>query len=387
MNRKHRSVSTGDGPNLRVRVFGVMGLVVLAGAGTLLLVALLAAPALFYRALTAAGVDQNTELAARVHQAFATATLVSIAAGVGAATLVAATMSILVARRITRPISEAAKAAGRLAAGDYSARATSSRMGPELATLTSSVNTLAQRLEASEHARQQLMADLAHELRTPLTSIDATVEAIADGILPADQETLRTLTDQARRLDRLINDLNAVSRADEHAFRLSTRRADIPDIVHQAVSQAHAQYVSRGVTLETPHVAPATAIVDPDRITEVLEQLLDNSLTSCVDGDSVTVSCVANPNDVQITVSDTGRGFDPEDAERLFQRFFRGHPTPPGRGSGHGIGLTIARTLIEAQNGTLTATSSGPGRGASFTITVPRPRSLRDTTTTTRTER
>lgn len=382
MNRESQPGSTSDGPTLRVRVFGVMGLVVLAGAGTLLLVALLAAPALFYRALAAAGVDQNTELAARIHQGFATATLVSIAAGVVAATLVAATVSILVARRITRPITEAAAAAERLAAGDYNARVTSSRMGPELATLTSSMNTLAQRLESSERARQQLMADLAHELRTPLTSIDATVEAIADGILPADQETLRTLTDQARRLDRLIDDLNAVSRADEHAFRVSTRRADIPDIVHRAVSQAHARYVSRGVTLEAAHLPPATAIVDPDRITEVLEQLLDNALTSCVDGDAVTVSCITQPNDVHITVSDNGHGFDPQDAERLFQRFYRGHRNPPGRATGHGIGLTIARALIEAQDGTLTASSDGPGRGATFTITVPRHRALRDTTTT-----
>ncbi len=381
MRGEHASVSTSDGPTLRVRVFGVMGLVVLAGAGTLLLVALLAAPALFYRALTAAGVDQNTELAARIHQGFTTATLVTIAAGVGAATLVAATMSILVARRITRPITDAATAAGRLAAGDYSARATASRMGPELATLTSSVNTLAQRLESSERARQQLMADLAHELRTPLTSIDATVEAIADGVLPADQETLRTLTDQARRLDRLIDDLNAVSRADEHAFRVSTRRVDIPDIVHQAVSQVHARYVSRGVTLETPHLAAATAIVDPDRITEVLEQLLGNSLTSCVDGDSVTVSCIAHPNDVHITVADTGHGFPPSDAERLFQRFYRGDPQLPGNATGHGIGLTIARALIEAQSGTLTATSSGQGSGATFTITVPRHLGLRASST------
>lgn len=382
MNGELALVSTSDGPTLRVRVFGVMGLVVLAGAGTLLLVALLSAPTLFYRALSAAGVDQNTELASRIHQGFATATLVSIAAGVAAATLVAAAMSILVARRITRPITDAATAAERLAAGDYSARATSSRMGPELATLTSSVNTLARRLESSERARQQLMADLAHELRTPLTSIDATVEAIADGILPADRETLGTLTDQARRLDRLIDDLNAVSRADEHAFRVSTRRADIPDIVHQAVSHAHARYVSSGVSLETPHIAAATATIDPDRITEVLEQLLDNALTSCVAGDSVTVACIAHPDDVQITVTDTGRGFNPEDAERLFQRFYRGHPTPRGRATGHGIGLTIARALIEAQDGTLTASSAGPGRGAAFTITVPSNRALRDTTTT-----
>jgi two-component system sensor histidine kinase BaeS len=380
MNREQPPVSRSDGPTLRIRVFGVMGLVVLAGAGTLLLVALLAAPALFYRALTTAGVDPNTELSSRIHQGFATATLVSIAAGVGAAILVAATMSILVARRITRPIIEAAAAAERLAAGDYSARATSSRMGPELATLTSSVNTLAERLEVSEQVRQRLMADLAHELRTPLTSIDATVEAIADGVLPADRETLQTLTDQARRLDRLIDDLNAVSRADEHAFRVSTRPADIPGIVRQAVSQAHARYARHGVTLETSHLAKTTALVDPDRLVEVLEQLLDNSLTSCVNGDVVTVSCSAHPDDVQITVSDTGRGFNPQDAEQIFQRFYRGHPTP-GRATGHGIGLTIARALIEAQDGTLTATSTGPGRGASFTITIPRRRALRDTTT------
>lgn len=129
MTRQRVVASHGQGPTLRIRIFGVMGLVVLAGAGTLLLVALLAAPAVFYRSLISAGVDPNTELAARVHQGFASATLVSIAAGVAAAILVAAMMSILVTRRITQPITEAAAAAERLAAGDYSARAAASRIG------------------------------------------------------------------------------------------------------------------------------------------------------------------------------------------------------------------------------------------------------------------
>lgn len=242
------------------------------------------------------------------------------------------------------------------------------------------MNTLAQRLEASEQARQRLMSDLAHELRTPLTSIDATVEAIADGVLPADRSTLRTLTDQARRLDRLIDDLNAASRADEHAFRVNTQVTEISDVVRSTVSQAHARYTSFGVALETVNVAKATAFADPDRLAEVLGQLLDNSLAQCVDGDIVRVSWITHSDDVQITVSDTGRGFDPQDAERLFQRFYRRQPDPAGRAAGgHGVGLTIARALIEAQNGTLTATSTGLGCGASFTITVPRRQDLRAT--------
>lgn len=356
-------------PGLAVRVFGVMALVVLAGAGTLLVFSLLLAPAVFHRHLADAGIDQSGDVATHVNEGFATATLTAIAVGVAAAVLVAAAMALLVARRITRPVADAAEAASRLAAGDYTARVEPSGMGPELDGLTSSVNALARRLEATEQARIRLVTDLAHELRTPLASLDATVEAVADGVLPPDPETLATLREQSRRLSRLVDDLSALSRADEHAFRVETRVVDLAEVARTAVSVVSARYAAADVELRAPDPGAVPAVADPDRVAEVLGQLLDNALRHCAGGDAVTLEAVRRDGRAVLVIADTGAGFDPAEADALFRRFHRATPSSAARGSG--IGLTIARALVEAQAGTLTASSAGPGRGATFTLDLP----------------
>ena len=363
-----------DGPRLATRVFWAMGLVVLAGAGTLLVVSLLLAPTVFHRHLDQAGVLVDSAVTRHVEEAFAVAALISTGVGVLAALGVAAAGSVLVARRLTEPIALTASATGRLAAGDYTARVEQPRMGPELAALTESVNALAQRLEATERSRIQLMADLAHELRTPVASIEATVEAIADHVLPADDQTLTTLSDQSRRLSRLIDDLNSVSRAEERAFRLTITTVNAVQVAHAAAASAAARFAQSGVALHIPEAPPLNVLADPDRLGEVLDELLANGLHHCTDGDHVTITALPRGRTAELTVTDTGSGFDPNDAERLFQRFYRADPDH-GNPTGSGIGLTVARALIEAQNGTLTAGSRGPGAGSHFTISLPTPHS------------
>ena len=360
----------GEGPGLGVRVFGVMGLVVLAGAGTLLVFALLLAPAVFHQHLADAGIDQGGPVAQHVNEGFAIAILTAIAVGILSAVLVAAAMAAVVARRVTAPIAETARTAERLASGDYSARTTSPGLGPELASLTRAVNALAERLESSERARLRLLTDLAHELRTPLASLDATVEAISDGVLPADDETLATLREQSRRLSHLVDDLSALSRADEHAFRVSTSPVDLVAAAGTAASMAAARYTAARVVLRSPDHGPVVAVADPDRVVEVLGQLLDNALRHCREGDTVSISVSRLGNLATLEVADTGAGFDPAEAEDIFRRFHRAGSSPdPALGGG--IGLTIARALVEAQGGTLTARSDGPGRGATFIVTLP----------------
>lgn len=362
---------TGTGPGLRLRVFGAMSLVVVAGAGTLFLIAELVAPSVFSRHLAEAGLDQNTPVAQHVYQGFAWSLFAGIATGVVAACLVATAVAALVARRIVSPITSTAETTNRLAAGDYAARVPPTRMGPELADLADSVNALAQRLETSEKARLQLLTDLAHELRTPLASIDATVEAITDGVLPVDATTRDTLTRQSRRLSRLIDDLTAVSRADEHAFLLRPQPVDLAAAAHTAAAAAAARYTAQQVSLNTPDLAdPVTAQADPDRLAEVLDQLLDNALHHCQPTDTVTIAVAHDTTTAVLTVTDTGSGFPPEHRELLFQRFYRGSPRPGDDQTG-GVGLTIARALTTAQRGTLTATSPGPGHGATLTLTLP----------------
>lgn len=359
------------GPRLGVRVFAAMGLVVIAGATTMILVSLLIAPAVFTGHLKGVGIQQAPEAAQHVQDGFALATVVSTALGVLAALAVAAGVAWFVARRISQPITEVAQATTRLAAGDYSARVEQQRLGPELADLTDSVNTLAGRLESTEQTRIRLMADLAHELRTPLAAIEATVEAIADGVLPADSETLDTLTGQAHRLTRLTDDLEAVSRAEERSFRLTLTTLDLNQVARVSAAAAAAQYRRAGVTLHAPTGTGGRVIADHDRLSEVLDQLLANALHHCRPRDDVAIITRPHPSTIELSVTDTGAGFDPADAERLFQRFYRADPARTHQ-TGSGIGLTIARALIEAQAGTLTAHSPGLGAGSTFTLHLPR---------------
>lgn len=358
------------GPRLAVRVFWAMGLVVLAGATTMIVVSLLLAPTLFQRHLDQAGVLKDPGVTGHVEEAFALAALTSTAVGVMAALAVAAAGSLFVARRLTDPIAVTARTAGRLAAGDYSARVEPPQMGPELAGLADSVNALAGRLEDTERTRIRLMADLAHELRTPVASIEATVEAIADQVLPADPETLTTLTEQAHRLSRLIGDLAAVSRAEERSFRVDVTQVDLIETARACAASAAASYARARVELLTPTGAALNVIADQDRLVEVIDQLLANALQHCPPGSQVTLATRRDGATGQLAVRDTGSGFDPADSEALFHRFYRADPSRANR-TGSGIGLTIARALIHAQGGTLTAYSPGPGAGATLTLSLP----------------
>jgi signal transduction histidine kinase len=361
---------------LGARLFAAMGLVVLAGAGTLLSVAVLVAPQVFHAHLRMALGDVPDTTLAHADDAFATAVLLSLAVAVAVAILAALTVTALVARRIAVPVAALATAAGRLAAGGYDTRVPEPRLGPEFTALAESFNTMAARLADTEHLRQRLLADLAHELRTPIASVEATVEAVADGILPADATTWATLTGQTGRLRRLVDDLAAVSRAEERA--LDPRPRLLGELANTAADAIRARYTAKGVRL-TVGVAPGTPIVsvDPHRFAEALGNLLDNALRHTPSGGTVTVTTepVARLGQrlARVEVADTGDGFPPGDADRLFARFYRADTARSRATGGSGIGLTITQAIVTAHGGTITAASEGPGHGAKFTITLPVP--------------
>jgi signal transduction histidine kinase len=352
-----------------MRVFLAMGLVVLAGAGTLLVVSLLLGPAIFHRHLAEAGAP--ADLLGHVEEGFAVAALVSTFVGALAAGAVAVAGALFVARRIGEPIAAAAHTASELSGGHYSTRMSAPAMGPELAELATALNSLADRLEASEATRVRLMSDLAHELRTPVAAIEATAEAIADQVLPADPDTLAVLTDQTARLARLIDDLAAVSRAEERAFGLDLADVDLVAACRASVGAAAARFARAGLVVTMPAGPPIMVRADAERLREVIDQLLANALWATPPGGSVTFAAHGGDQDATLTVTDTGCGFDPGDAERIFARFYRSDPARANQ-SGSGIGLTIARALVEAQGGHLSAASAGIGRGATLTLVLPR---------------
>lgn len=361
---------------LGLRLFAAMGLVVLAGAVTLLVVAVLVAPEVFQSHLRMVKGGIAPTAAKHIDEAFTRAVLLSLGVAVVVALFAALTVTWLVSRRIAAPVTDLAAAARQLATGRYDTRVPDPGLGPEFADLARSFNTMARRLATIEHVRQQLLADLAHELRTPLASIEATVEAVADRVLPADDTTWATLAEQTGRLARLVDDLAAVSDAEERTLdpHLSTR--SLGGLADTAAAAVHARYAAKDVTLtvradpKTPAVA-----VDPHRFAEVLSNLLDNALRHTPPGGHVTITTAPDRtlgrDAARLVVADTGEGFPPAQADRLFERFYRTDAARTYGAAGSGIGLTITKAIINAHHGTIHAHSDGPGHGARFEITLP----------------
>jgi len=354
------------------RLFAAVGLVVIAGAATMLVTVLLVAEPAFHAHLTEVQPPMPEQAHLHVDEAFASAVLIALAVGVVVALAVALVVTWLVAKRLATPVAEASGAAYRIADGDYQARLRQPGLGPEFDQLTTSFNTMARRLETTEQTRRRLLADLAHELRTPLASIEATIEAVTDGILPNDPTTLATLTEQSQRLHRLVGDLSAVSRAEERQLNLNPVLIPIEDVVSGAVTAARPRFEAKGISLTNhPGDAACRVLVDPDRLAEVLGALLDNSLRHTAPEGTVTIATTRHGSQCRIAVTDTGEGFDPVLADQLFERFYRGDSSRTASGAGSGIGLTIAKAIVKAHHGQLRAHSDGPGKGARLEITLP----------------
>ena len=354
------------------RLFAAVGLVVIAGAGTMLVAVLLVAEPAFHAHLEQVQPPMSEQAHVHVDEAFASAVLIALAVGVVVALAAALVVTSLVARRLAAPVAEAAEAAYRIADGDFETRLRQPGLGPELDRLTAAFNTMAHRLATTEQTRRRLLADLAHELRTPLASIQATIEAVTDGILPSDQTTLDTLTEQSQRLHRLVGDLSAVSRAEERQLNLHPVMVPIQDLVSEAVTAARPRFLAKGISLtNTDDRADWRVLVDPDRLAEALGALLDNALRHTSKGGAVTIAATRHDNRCRIAVTDTGEGFDPDLATQLFERFYRGDTSRTSNGAGSGIGLTIAKAIVEAHHGRLRGHSDGPGTGAQFEVTLP----------------
>jgi two-component system, OmpR family, sensor histidine kinase BaeS len=350
-------------------------LVVVAGALTLGVVALAVAPGVFHTHVRMALGTIPPQVGHHLDEGLARAMLVALGTGTGVAVATALGVSFLLARRIASPLGDLARAASHIAQGRYGARVPPTRGADELAILATAFNTMAEALEASEQRRRELLSDLAHELRTPLATIDGYLEGVSDGVMPSDNQTLQVLQAETARLHRLVDDLNAVSRAEERQLDLHPTRCRPDKLLTVAVQAAQAAYTANDVTLTAkldPRLPQVTA--DPDRIGEVLANLLSNALRHTPPGGHVEVAATTTPlGHLQISVTDSGQGIPPELLDRIFERFYRVDParthTPDAGGSG--IGLTITRGIVHAHGGQIHARSQGPGHGARFAITLP----------------
>jgi signal transduction histidine kinase len=270
-------------------------------------------------------------------------------------------------RRMAMPVADVMEAAHRVAAGDYQAHV--AERGPgETRRLARSFNAMTQRLKENEAQRRNLLADVAHELRTPLSVIQGNAEGMLDGVYPMDRAHLEPLLEEASVMSRLLDDLQTLSTAEAGALRLHREPASPGDLVQDAVAAFGPTADARGVRLQAriPAGLPPTD-VDPVRVGQVLANLLSNAVRLTPERGTVTVAVDATSDGrrVAFSVSDTGPGIAPEVLPHVFDRFVRAADS-----GGAGLGLAIARSLVEAHGGSITAESQ-VGHGTTIRFEVP----------------
>ncbi len=345
---------------------------IVAGSLTVALTALAVAPGLFRIHARQAFTVLPPAATAHLEQGFQDAVLLALGIAVATSLVIALAVSWLLAQRLTRPIRFVAQAAERIGSGSYQARVPVPTTGDELAALAGAFNRMAQALESTERRRQALLADLAHELRTPLATLEGYVEGLADGVVAADAEAWTVLQAELVRLCRLVKDLETVSRAEERQLELRLGPVDPGVLVTRAVQAAEPAYAAKGVALQASVDRPLPPVsADPDRLAEVLGNLLGNALRHTPADGRVQVSAHGDGNQVELSVHDSGEGIPPELLDRVFERFFRVDPARTRDGGGSGLGLTISRAIVEAHGGRVWAESAGHGRGARFVIRLP----------------
>ncbi len=285
---------------------------------------------------------------------------------------VGAVVAVVLGRRLTGPLRAAEEATRRLAAGDLGTRLAVPTGGPddEVASLTRSINAMAEALERSRTVEQQFLLSVSHDLRTPLTSIRGYAEAVAEGATTDPQHAGRVILAESRRLERLVLDLLDLARLQARRFSLHPTTCDLVDVAHGVAdgfaSEAHDRSIR--IVVDAPSAAPVWA--DPDRLAQLAANLVDNALRYARTTVAVTVRPV--PSGAELLVDDDGPGIAPEDLPHVFERLSTSRQPPGHRETGAGLGLAIVRELTEAMHGEVRA-EVAPLGGARLAVRLPAP--------------
>ncbi|MBC7258176.1 MAG: HAMP domain-containing protein [Chloroflexi bacterium] len=294
--------------------------------------------------------------------------LISVAA---LAVVLGLVISAILSRSLTAPLQRLAAAARAVAQGDIGKRV-SVEGTSEVAEVAQAFNEMTTALEKAEKLRQNLVSDVAHELRTPLSVLQGNLRAILDDVYPLDKAEIARLYDETRILARLVDDLQELAQAEAGALRFNIVPTDVASVLRSAVARFEpaAEGKSIRLTCEIPEALPE-AMADPDRVSQILNNLISNALRHTPEGGQIALSAAAKEGFVEISVADTGEGIAPEDLPHVFDRFWRADRSRSRAGGGAGLGLAIVRALVEAQDGRVHAASEGPGKGSVFSFTLP----------------
>jgi histidine kinase len=341
---------------LRWRIIAAQMLVVVVGVCTLIIVA---------DVLTIQSIDPA--LRPNFQQALVSALIVAALA----ATMAGLAASLMLAREILRPLHQLGEGSRRIASGRYAERIEIPQ-SDELAAVAHSFNQMAEALEQIEQQRVAMIGNVAHELRTPLSGLEGYLEGLIDGVLPNDSESFSAMQHEVRRLRRLVEDLQTLSRVEAGQVSLRPERFDLCALAQRIVTQLQPQAMGQGLSIsaEAPPT-PIEAFADPDRAAQILINLVGNAIRYTPEPGSIRVTVERTATAVQITVHDTGVGIPPEALPYVFERFYRVDPSRSRASGGSGIGLTIARHLAWAMGGEIIPSSRGRGKGSSFSLTLP----------------
>lgn len=286
------------------------------------------------------------------------------------AVIVAFLITLFLSRRILSPIKELRSAAQRLGKGDFSQRVDIGDKS-EIGELASTFNSMADNLQRDEQLRQHMVSDIAHELRSPLTNVRGYLEAINDGVMQPDKETISSIYGETILLSRLINDLQELSLAEAGELKLFLQPEDVSELIRLSIAaiQAKATEKDLKVSYDIPAGLPRINI-DFLRIKQVLLNLLENALAHTPGGGRINIAVKSDSGFVEISVSDSGEGIPAEEINNIFERFHRVDKSRSRSTGGSGLGLTISRYIIEEHKGKIWARSES-GKGSCFSFTLP----------------
>jgi len=353
----------GHGLALRIAIAALLA----ASLGLAILVVgvLVVGANLFESLMLEAG--ETADSAAAMFETSVTQVVVVSAAVAATAALVA---SLLLGRWLARPLAEVATAARRIAGGDYATRV-ESRGPAEVDALATSFNAMAAALEDQERMRREFIANAAHELRTPLTNLQGYLEALRDGVITADRAVYVSLWEEADRLVRLSRALDVLADADAAGESRPLRTLDLAAHVRAALALATPALELAGLSLDVDLPERLPALAEPDRLKQVLDNLLSNAIRYTPRTGHVTVSARQATSDARVTITNTGDAIPAQDLVHVFERFYRVEKSRDSARGGAGIGLAIVRQLVESMGGSVGAVSSDGLTSFWFTLKAP----------------
>jgi two-component system sensor histidine kinase BaeS len=276
---------------------------------------------------------------------------------------IAVLLSVIFSRRMTRPVKELTAAASAISGGNLTARVSASG-SDEMGRLSEAFNRMAENLLKQESLRKKLTTDIAHELRTPLSAVRGELEGMMDGLMPVDGEALRSLYAETGRLASILGGIEELSQAEASGLSIRKHPLEAAPFLKNIIERFRKPYADKGVSLELRSEEGLSVLADPDKLSQIVINLLSNALKAVNKGGAVHVKAFRADSGAAIEVADTGHGIRQEDLPFVFERFYRGEK------GGLGIGLTIVKELVEAHGGKVEARSRY-GKGSTFTVYLP----------------